>query len=282
MATKILGLSQLNLDDVRDRVYQKYKITHSDAELAVEYLHCFFDAKRDQLDELIILPQIADWAWHELILDTVRYREVCGKIFGAFLHHIAKTIGSEEPSDHTYAQSACWAGYDHTYSSNRSDHSSKDLHYTFRRSMHLFRDTYGLSLGERPDEWLEAGWSRPRYRLRSPVRITSDNKYLDGKGEKNSSYDGRLTRLFSWLPARIAQRFDVPIAAATQGVEEYVALFSSLRNRRGLQAQVAGSPACQIAWEEHILWTRQYEEDCNNILGHFLDHSPRPILQECI
>ena len=72
------------LDDVVERVFEKYAVSRSDAELAVEYLDCFLAAKRLNPDKRIILLQIADWAWHELILDTVRYRRLCNQIFGLF------------------------------------------------------------------------------------------------------------------------------------------------------------------------------------------------------
>src|SRR5262245_55072992 len=95
MVRKILGVSDLDLSDVQDRVYAKYDVTHSDARLAVEYLRCFFDAKRTRPNALIILPQIADWAWHELILDTTRYQTVCSQVLGKFLHHVATTDPDE-------------------------------------------------------------------------------------------------------------------------------------------------------------------------------------------
>jgi hypothetical protein len=176
--TKIDNLPQLYLDDVRDRVYQKYEVTGSDATLAIEYLRCFFDVKRRWPTELIILPQIADWAWHELILDTERYRTICNEVFGTFLHHIAQTIHPDEPAPYEDSHAMDVNGFGSACNSSIAVRRSSIFRQHFRTSTELMRDIYGLGPGERPNEWLEAGWDRPIYRLRQPIQVPSHNHEL--------------------------------------------------------------------------------------------------------
>jgi hypothetical protein len=218
------------LFDVQLRVYAKYEVSWADVELAVEYLRCFLDAKARQPGRLIILPQIADWAWHELILDTARYRQVCARIYGRLLSHVA----TEDPA--------------------------ANLRAVFEESMETMRRDYGLGLGERPQDWLDAGWDSPRYRLRVPlVHETS------GAGPA-PRLDEVAAGLLSWLPGRLVRRFGVPEAAARRGVLEHLAYLQA-PDRPGTPSVLR-----QIAWQEHILWTDRYAADCNRLLGHFLDH----------
>lgn len=235
-------ISRLNLDDVRDRVYAKYDVTASDSELAVECLRCLLDAKRARPNELVILPQIADWAWHELILDTKRYRDVCSQIFGRFLHHIR-----------VRADSDC-------------------LREAFRNSMKMMEKVYGLKFGDCSDEWHEAGWNTPIYRLRDPIR--AQHHELPDRGLPNR------VRFLSWLPQRIVQRFGLPIDVAELGVREYCELFLSSRLHSVIEVPDAKSALCEIAWEEHVLWTQRYMQDCYKLLGHFLEHRPRAIFND--
>jgi hypothetical protein len=92
-------ISVLDFAEIRQRLYVKYDVSYSDTQLAIEYLRCFLDAKRARPEQLIILPQIADWAWHEFILDTSFYRAACMQVLGRFLHHVATTIRFAELSN---------------------------------------------------------------------------------------------------------------------------------------------------------------------------------------
>jgi hypothetical protein len=204
MSKSISNFSALNLDDVCERVYEKYAVSRSDAELSVEYLRCFLDAKRGRPNDLIILPQIADWAWHELILDTARYREMCSQLFGRFLHHVRERVISERVRE------------------------------AFTNSLKMMQNVYGLGFGDRPIEWSEAGWDTPIYRLRNPI-LTPNYAYdRSGSGDDAVSdrSDGSPTGFLSWLPLRIAQRFGVPNTVARQGVREYSELFLSSQPSR--------------------------------------------------
>ena len=274
MARKTSGLSQLNLDDVQDRVYEKYDVTSSDSQLAVEYLRCFFDAKRARPNELIILPQIADWAWHELILDTARYRTVCSQVFGKFLHHIATDIHFDELLHNVDLDGRDLRELNPAYALSRAGLESGNLREDFLKSLAMMRNIYGLSLGDHADQWLETGWDRPIYRLRKPIRVP----YHDLDGDTANATDleePKPIQFLSWLPGRIVRRFGIPIDAARRGVQEYSELFLSLRSSQISKVLDGCSVLCEIAWEEHILWTQRYAEDCHSLLGYFLDHLPR-------
>lgn len=228
----------LALDDVRDRVYQKYEISYADAKLAVNYLVCFLNARRQNPDRLIILPQVADWAWHELILDTARYRALCSQLFGRFLHHTAR-MTSEHDRD------------------------------SFAKSSEFMRNIYGLEFGDNVQEWLEAGWNNPRYRLRTPLNLQRSYRHPSSRSS--------LPEFLSWLPGRVSRRFNIPLEAAGNGVHEYADRFRTLGSSDLRNPFLGRSILCEIAWEEHILWTTRYEADCQTYLGQFLDHTPREV-----
>lgn len=229
------------LFDVRDRLYEKFDVSFEDAELAVRYVCSFLDAKKRGAGELIILPQIADWAWHELILDTSRYRSLCTETLGYLLPHLKES-------------------------------DSAHLRDIFASSMEMFRTNYGLGFGEKPEEWLDAGWDRPRYRLRVPITQTrvSFRSIEHGPAAIPRFYE----RLAEWLPARLVERFEIAEPEAEQAVRIYSVNFLALAEG----AQEAALPPLdilgRIAWEEHILWVERYAADCQLVLGRTLDHQP--------
>ncbi|MFT6436129.1 MAG: hypothetical protein ACJAVI_004186 [Candidatus Azotimanducaceae bacterium] len=88
-----------------ERLYHKYDVSRYDPKLAVEYLEAFLHIRSLDIHSVVILPQIADCAWHELILDTKRYRELCLELFEGQLAHVAadfnfltRDYGSEKES----------------------------------------------------------------------------------------------------------------------------------------------------------------------------------------
>jgi hypothetical protein len=277
MDKEVSALPKLDLDDVRDRVYAKYDVTYSDAQLAVEYLRCLFDAKRERPNELIILPQIADWAWHELILDTARYRSVCSQVLGRFLHHVIKSaVDSDEiVLDADVDARNIRELLDPVYALPRAGLQASNLREHFLKSLAMMRNVYGLGLGEHPDQWLEAGWDRPTYRLRNPIWIPYHDSPGKDAGNANDPEGWKPIRSLSWLPGRIARRFGVSVDLARRGVKEYSELFFSLGSSCTSNTLDGCSILCEIAWEEHILWTQRYTEDCQNVFGYFLDHVPR-------
>lgn len=235
-----------NFADLELRLYNKFDISRSDARLAVKYLCCFFDARVRNITETIILPQIADWAWHELILDTRRYRQFCMAYFGKLLSHVKEDI--ENPK--------------------------RNLRSEFVNSMYIMQSTYGLGLGENPEAWMEAGWDKPRYRLRNPIEDRS-NSTLCSVNALIFESNEVSQRILEWLPSRLVQRFGISELSARLGVIEHINQFFSI-GAGSLQSK--RSVISEIAWEEHILWTERYSEDCIQLLGYFLDHTPGPIL----
>jgi len=229
--------SDLELHDVRARVYEKYQISRSDAQLAVDYLTAFLDAKRANPDQFLILPQIADWAWHELILDTCKYRVLCSQIFGKFLHHRIE-MGANETE-------------------------TKVLRTTFEQSTEFLSDEYRLGLGDNPGDWLDAGWNRPQYRLRNAVSSSFEKSPIGS--------DLSTVPFLSWLPGRLERRFGIDAEKAKQATRKYADHFYA--GSLGPYAKI--SSAAQVAWEEHVLWTAPYADDCARVIGHFIDHAPR-------
>jgi len=63
------------------RLFEKYLIEQEEAELARRTLAVFFYMKREDPKLLLILPQIADWAWHEMVANTASYRNFCARLF---------------------------------------------------------------------------------------------------------------------------------------------------------------------------------------------------------
>ena len=229
------------LRGVRERLYEKFDISLRDAELAVHYVCCFLDAKMKFAGELIILPQIADWAWHELILDTVSYRSLCMRKFGYVLPHI-----KESDSEH--------------------------LREVFALSMAMFRANYGLESGDKPEEWLDAGWDHPSYRLRRPVsRDLTWNESID---QYLSLVPGIFDRFSEWLPARLVDRFGISESEAAHAVRLYAAHLLALAHGSSAQSLPPLGSLGRIAWEEHVLWVQRYEADCRLVLGRVIDHKP--------
>jgi hypothetical protein len=272
MAPKISDLSALNLDDVENRMFSKYDISRSDARLAIEYLKCFFDAKKRNPDQLIILPQIADWAWHELILDTERYRTVCCQVLGKFLDHLATNVDPDERLDSPDSDARNVPEVQQARALSNSGFETQDLRKCFLKSLAMMQGVYGLDLGSNPEQWREAGWDSPTYRLRKPIEVPCHSE----KARNNACDLGESKKapFLTWLPSRIARRFGISIKAAEHGVREYSDFFlSSLCP--GQKVHEERSVLCEIAWEEHVLWTQRYAEDCYRSLGYFLEHVPR-------
>jgi len=230
------------LRDVRNRLYEKFDISRQDSELAVRYVRSFLDAKKKAPGDLIILPQIADWAWHELILDTAGYRSLCVRTFGYVLPHVK--------------ESDCgW------------------LRDAFSGSMVMFRENYGLELGDRPEDWLDAGWDRPSYRLRVPVdRDLASTQSIDQ--DHSTLFPRFFDRLFEWLPARLVERFNLSDVEAACAVRIYAGNLLALADGSFTWSLPPLGGLGRIAWEEHALWVERYAADCQLVLGRALDHKP--------
>jgi hypothetical protein len=278
VAISFLDISDINLDDVQDRVYKKYEISLSDSKLAIEYLRSFLDAKRRRPGEIIIVPQIVDWAWHEFILDTAYYREVCKKLYGQLMHHVATNTSDylEELTHNVEITERDLEELNPKVSLPKIGLKYRNLRRAFQDSLVMLNDDYGLRLENQEEYWLDAGWNNPTYKLRD--RLETSLSIVDHSEDTYTFTDiqrGYPKLSLSWLPSRIVQRYGVSLNVAKRGVKEYFDFFLSLQSRRKFDAIQSSSELCAIAWEEHILWTKRYEEDCERILGAFLDHTPR-------
>jgi hypothetical protein len=232
--------------DLESHLYSKFAIKRSDAQLAVAYLRCFLAAKLSNPQHRIILPQIADWAWHELILDTRRYEQLCLLLYGKLLAHVADDI----------------------------DNPARNNRLEFKASMEFMQSVYGLGLGEDPDDWTESGWGKPLYRLRTPIKEARNSTRFSIR-PPNPEFNQFYEDILSWLPSRLTNRFGISEYSARQGVHEHVSHLLTLRDGDQVDKR---SAICEIAWQEHILWIDHYSDDCNYLLGYFLHHPPKPVL----
>jgi hypothetical protein len=69
---------------LEDRVFEKYP--GIDAEQAGREYRDFLSARADGIEQSP--SDLADLIWHEHVLDTKRYAQDCGRLFGRFLHHV--------------------------------------------------------------------------------------------------------------------------------------------------------------------------------------------------
>jgi hypothetical protein len=79
-------------------IYNIYDLNLDTSKLASAVLHLFFIMKAFGHDVGLSSSQLlrgADQLWHELILDTRKYRDFCAPFEGGFIHH-TQTIGSDE------------------------------------------------------------------------------------------------------------------------------------------------------------------------------------------
>jgi hypothetical protein len=74
---------------IRQRLARRFPgYTRADWDAVLEGLRQWFEVARRAKGRHVAMPSRAvDEAWHELILDTVRYREFCDRALGGFLHH---------------------------------------------------------------------------------------------------------------------------------------------------------------------------------------------------
>lgn len=75
-------------------------ITYAEFELVWEGLLSFFDiiakSRRDGVNKSFDMPSvIADSLWHEMILDTKNYMDMCSKYFGGYIHHHPHAVSFE-------------------------------------------------------------------------------------------------------------------------------------------------------------------------------------------
>lgn len=97
-----------------------------------------------------------------------------------------------------------------------------------------------------------------------------------------SSIDEKLARLWNWDFSRVICKLVLSKQAddeneAADMVNEYKRYIElHIRNNVSMPMSVPVDPA----WHTHILFTRDYEVFCDEILGHFLHHEPTVTDQE--
>lgn len=163
MQIKLSSLVEQKLEKCERMIYSKYDIGTADAKFAVEILACYLDAKTTQADQLLVLPQIADWAWHELVLDTRAHASLSKKK----IHHAR--ISEDE--------------------------------YAFNRSQKFFESEYGICMPNSP-EWNTAGWENPRYRFRPHLLTAIRRRDQLSESIVARHYPNELAWLESRLVAR--------------------------------------------------------------------------------
>jgi len=221
---------------------KKYFVSAQEARCAFAILLEFFEEKTESFQRKVVLPQVADWAWHEMILNTRRYERMCSELFGRFLNHI-----KEDPAD----VAVC-------------DVSTLDNRMIQPESVAL---TSRL-------RWSDSGYDSPAYRFNiseSPSRIAeSFVEAIDDSYDEEPDSRWR----FEWLVERLAQRFEIEIEVANSVVSVYSKLFTSrLFALDSFTAEYLPSPVLW-AWQEHVLSTARYRTDCRDVHGTFLHHSP--------
>jgi hypothetical protein len=220
-------------ETLKQHVSNVYMVDSDDAEIAVEVLVAFFSIKSINQKQHLILPQIADWAWHEFILDTENYAEFCDAHFGRYLHHVK---------------------------SRRTKSAAKFLDNQFEFSSCLFRDRRQIAADH--FIWSDAGWKNPKYRMRSNVEFNSQ------KPINSKDISPTVAALdLGWIACRIQERYGVSSAQARHVLAAY-RVFLSIRCRNAYDQPP--SDIYDIAWREHILSTVKYHRDCDRLFGSYL------------
>jgi hypothetical protein len=219
------------LNEVRVRMLEKYDISHADAKLAIEVLLCFLHEQASTPYSRLVLPQIADWAWHELILDDLLYTKVCHLLGVSKPPHI-RLAPADEDFESTLVFLECNFGFD--LSANR---------------------------------WRESGWNLPSYRFNKvwlanieSLKTRNYDDILDQLSPKISSEVKGLE--LEWLVERVALRFDTTRYLAETILDLYRVLLSGLLVDT---PRIGGNDLPSVAywaWHEHRLSTAQYERDC--------------------
>ncbi|WP_087460737.1 glycine-rich domain-containing protein [Oleiphilus messinensis] len=216
-------------DQLRELLFQTYEIDYSDAVYSVDVLIEFFKLKKETPESFLILPQIADWAWHEFIVDTKNYHQFCDQYFGYYLDHVK----AEKNSD-----------------------TEVLLIEKYNATKQVFNALSELRFDE--EFWVDCGWKSPEYRFREVPNYESAVE-CEELGDDKSSID-----LF-WIKDRLIERFGWSGPVSDQAIDQYKAFLS----RKTMGGSVLRSSYCDFVWREHILWTERYRSDCQALFGSY-------------
>jgi len=273
------------------RAFEKMQITKAERHVAILTLAAFFQDKLEAPDRLLILPQVADWVWHEMVADTAGYRTFLRRQgFGevgsnaddlpASAEHslLASTDHALLATDHSMMVPADHSviTVEHVSLDSETEGLPRSAVEVFEATSEHFKTSHGIDFAQ--IGWTDAGWASPAYRLRetdstdfrnftlSPSQHVSLRQALDGLSPAMKARDA------SWLDERIERRYPASKDAARLASVAYQVLLDARRS----DLRPFADPPTLIDWAhfEHVLWTRQYRDDCTALFGGFLD---RPV-----
>jgi hypothetical protein len=236
-----LQLSDIPTSTLVAAMEEKYNLDLKVIHEALEILWAFFLQMKKDRTQLLVLPQIADWAWHEFILISKQYHCYVNRIFGSDLPHMRIT---------------------------RDDDA-------FDATKRVFSKTYGFNVESAI--WNESGWGSPAYRFHECWRenISKLEEYVMRKFKENMLYQSTVKDFYvdlGWLVERLQQRFHIQQATAKLAVHFYILYLDSLAE--GEKCHINHIPSLALwAWQEHMLWTEKYKNDCGKLFGKYL-HRP--------
>jgi hypothetical protein len=218
-------------DEHQRRLSDVYDISNADARVATAALLAYFRCKRLRPREVLILPQLVDWAWHEFIIDTRRYSDFCDTYFGYYLHHVkARHRGP----------------------------AIAFLEERFHVTQRLLKESSQVEI--EASLWNEAGWIRPEYRWRSEKRFP----YFDQTNPLHVS-DAVAALDLGWIEERVSERYGLSAIEAQCILYRYKSYLS-----KRMEAAEEASEICDVAWREHILSAVKYHRDCHALFGSYL------------
>jgi hypothetical protein len=223
-------------DALEERVSSNYDVTSAQVHAAISFIFVFFRLKRFDRKQILILPQIVDWVWHEFITDTQYYMTFCDRYFGHYLHHVK---------------------------ARHTDRSTAFLSERFRATMRVFAEECEIDLDSLAP-W-GPGWECPRYRLR-----TYSNFFAFERFDFEPVSPAVAVINVGWITQRLIERYDLSTQQADLALEEYKAFLTTRLNPFNTTAP---SAVCDIAWKEHILSTVKYHRDCARLFGSYLHRS---------
>ncbi|RLA43323.1 MAG: hypothetical protein DRR42_21905 [Gammaproteobacteria bacterium] len=241
-----LFCSAIPFREIREKMLGKYAVGKDEVDYSLDILIAFFLEKSQRPEKLLVLPQIADWAWHEFILMSEKYESFTCEMLGAKLPHMRIT-----PNCNAYEE-----------------------------TKRVFEYKYGFDTSF--NVWKESGWKNHSYRylekwqnqISRIDRNTQTHAYNFGTSDSSKS---EITAIdFEWLVVRISLRFTVTEITARTAISLYKQFLHQIQKEKSGAIDTAPSLVFW-AWQEHILWTEKYKNDCTTIFGYFLH---RPIVSE--
>jgi hypothetical protein len=220
-------------ESLQESVTDIYDVSSEDSKMAVAALLVFFKFKRERRQQILILPQIVDWVWHEFIVDTKIYANFCDVYFGRYLHHVK-----------TQHDGPAKVFLDHRFQITKSmlgENRKIDYDSPF---------------------WSDAGWKYPKYRLRHYFHFD------EGPTPASDYISPAVAALnLKWIAQRLGERYGLSAKQAESTLSQYESYLSRQIERDNYEVP---SNAYDAAWKEHILATVKYHRDCNFLFGTYL------------